>query len=164
VVEAGVLIGTNTILGLAGAMFSGFLSDRFFNSRRNVPTLLYGFLLTGSLILLYLIPPGNYWLDMFALGCFEFSIGGLIVFLAGLIAVDVMPTRAAGAVKGIIGLFSYIGAATQDWISGLLISAGKTVVDGETVYNFDHAFYFWIGASILSLLLAITVWNVKAHE
>jgi len=75
VVEAGFLIGANTILGLAGAMFSGFLSDRFFNSRRNVPTLLYGFLLTGSLITLHLVPPGHKWLDMLALGCFEFSIG-----------------------------------------------------------------------------------------
>jgi OPA family sugar phosphate sensor protein UhpC-like MFS transporter len=162
--EAGFLIGVNTMLGLAGAMFSGFLSDRFFNSRRNVPTLLYGFLLTGSLIFLHLIPPGNYWLDMVALGCFEFSIGGLIVFLAGLIAVDILPTRAAGAVKGIIGLFSYIGAATQDWISGLLISSGKTIIDGKAIYNFDYAFYFWIGASILSLILATTVWNVKPKE
>ena len=40
-VEAGVLIGANTMVGLCGAIFSGFLSDRFFNSRRNVPTLLY---------------------------------------------------------------------------------------------------------------------------
>ena len=163
-VESGFLIGLNTMLGLAGAMFSGFFSDRFFNSRRNVPTLMYGLLLTSSLLLLHLNPPGNYWLDMVALGCFEFSIGGLIVFLAGLIAVDILPTRAAGAVKGIIGLFSYLGAATQDWISGYLISAGKTVVDGQTTYNFDYAFYFWIGASILSLILATTVWNVKAKE
>jgi OPA family sugar phosphate sensor protein UhpC-like MFS transporter len=164
IVEAGFLIGANTILGLAGAMFSGFLSDRFFKSRRNVPTLLYGLLLTGSLTLLYLIPPGNYWLDMVALGGFEFAIGGLIVFLAGLIAVDVMPTGAAGAVKGIIGLFSYMGAATQDWISGYLISSGKTVIDGKTIYNFDYAFYFWIGASVLSFILATTAWNIKAHE
>jgi OPA family sugar phosphate sensor protein UhpC-like MFS transporter len=164
VIEAGFLIGVNTMLGLAGAIFSGFFSDRFFKSRRNVPTLLYGLLLTGSLTLLYLIPPGNYWLDMLALGGFEFAIGGLIVFLAGLIAVDVMPTGAAGAVKGIIGLFSYMGAATQDWISGYLISSGKTVIDGKAIYNFDYAFYFWIGASVLSFLLATTVWNVKAHE
>ena len=164
VVEAGFLIGANTMLGLAGAISSGFLSDRFFNSRRNVPTLLYGLLLTSSLIFLYLIPPGNYWMDMAALGCFEFSIGGLIVFLAGLIAVDVMPTGAAGAVKGVIGLFSYMGAATQDWISGLLISSGKTIVDGKAIYNFDNAFFFWIGASVLSLILATMVWNVKSHE
>ena len=95
-------------------------------------------------------------------GLFMYPI--LIVFLAGLIAVDVLPTNAAGAVKGIIGLFSYMGAATQDWISGYLISAGETVVDGKTLYNFDMAFYFWIAASVLSLILALTVWNVKAKE
>ncbi|MFC1566073.1 MFS transporter [Candidatus Neomarinimicrobiota bacterium] len=164
VVEAGVLIGANTMLGLAGAIFSGFLSDKFFHSRRNVPTLLYGLLLSSSLIMLHLVPPGNKWLDALALGGFEFAIGGLIVFLAGLIAVDIMPTRAAGAVKGIIGLFSYMGAATQDWISGYLIESGKTVVNGVDKYNFDKAFIFWIGASIVSMLLALTVWNAKPRE
>ncbi|MFQ5864648.1 MAG: MFS transporter [bacterium] len=163
-VEAGFLIGINTIVGLCGAAFSGFLSDRFFNSKRNVPTLLYGLLLTSSLVMLYLIPPGFHWLDLLALGCFEFAIGGLIVFLAGLIAVDAMPKKAAGAVKGVIGLFSYIGAASQDWISGFLIDSGKIVIDGKVTYNFENVFYFWIGASILSLVLALSVWNVKPHE
>jgi OPA family sugar phosphate sensor protein UhpC-like MFS transporter len=158
------MIGANTMLGLAGAVFSGFLSDKYFRSKRNVPTLLYGLLLIGSLIALYSIPPGHRTLDIIALGGFEFAIGGLIVFLAGLIAVDVLPTRAAGSVKGIIGLFSYMGAATQDWISGYLIDSGKTVVDGAETYNFDKAFYFWIGASIVSMLLALTVWNVKPKE
>ncbi len=164
VVEAGVLIGANTIIGLAGAVFSGFLSDKYFHSRRNIPTLLYGLLLTCSLIMLHLVPPGYRWLDAIALAGFEFAIGGLIVFLAGLIAVDIMPTRAAGAVKGVIGLFSYIGAASQDWISGYLIESGKTVVDGVDKYNFDKAFYFWIGASIISMVLALTVWNAKPRE
>lgn len=164
VIEAGVLIGANTMVGLAGAVFSGFLSDKYFHSRRNIPTLLYGMLLSASLIMLHLVPPGYRWLDAIALAGFEFAIGGLIVFLAGLIAVDIMPTRAAGAVKGVIGLFSYIGAASQDWISGYLIESGKTVVDGVDKYNFDKAFYFWIGASIISMLLALTVWNVKPRE
>jgi MFS transporter, OPA family, sugar phosphate sensor protein UhpC len=164
VVEAGFIIGVNTMVGLAGAIFSGFLSDRYFHSRRNVPTLLYGMLLTSSLIALYLIPPGHYWLDLIAIGGFEFAIGGLIVFLGGLIAVDIMPVRAAGGVKGVIGLFAYIGAGTQDWISGNLIESGKTVVNGMETYNFDQAFIFWIGASIVSMLLATLVWNAKPHE
>jgi OPA family sugar phosphate sensor protein UhpC-like MFS transporter len=163
-VEAGILIGANTVLGLAGAACSGFISDRFFHSKRNVPTLLYGLLLTGSLIMLYAVPPGHRLLDILALGGFEFAIGGLIVFLAGLIAVDAMPKKAAGAVKGIIGLFSYIGAASQEWISGTLIDAGKTVIDGKVTYDFGTSFYFWIGASIVSLLLATTAWNVKPRE
>lgn len=164
VVEAGVLIGANTLLGLAGAVASGFISDRFFDSRRNVPTLLYGVLLSGSLVMLYLVPPGHRNLDLIAIGAFEFAVGGLIVFLAGLIAVDLMPVKAAGAVKGMIGLLSYLGAATQDWVSGLLIEAGKTEIQGRAVYNFDTVFTFWIGASIVSMLLALTVWNAKPRE
>ena len=163
-VESGLLIGANTIVGLTGAISSGMISDRFFNSRRNVPTLLYGVLLTSSLIMLHIVPVGHRWLDIVALGAFEFAIGGLIVFLSGLIAVDLMPKRAAGAVKGVIGLFSYLGAASQDWISGFLIDTEKSTVTGEITYHFDKAFFFWIGASIFSLILACTVWNVKPKE
>jgi len=88
------MIGSMTIIGLIGAISSGFISDRFFHSKRNIPTLLYGGLLTISLIILMLIPLGHYWYDMIALGVFEFAIGGLIVFLAGLIVVDIMPKLA----------------------------------------------------------------------
>ena len=84
------------------------------------------------------------------------------MFLAGLIAVDVFSKKATGAVKGVVGLFSYVGAATQDWVSGLLINMGKTVVDGKATYNFDYAFYFWISAAVLSLIAALTVWDVKS--
>jgi MFS transporter, OPA family, sugar phosphate sensor protein UhpC len=164
VMESGVLIGANTVAGLAGAACSGVISDKFFKSKRNVPTLLYGLLLTSSLVALYLIPAGNRALDAVALACFEFAIGGLVVFLAGLIAVDLMPSRAAGAVKGLIGFISYMGAATQDWVSGMLIEAGKSTVNGQPVYNFDYAFAFWIAASVLSMVFALTVWNAKPRE
>jgi len=164
IAESGVLIGANTVIGLLGAVSSGFLSDKFFNSKRNVPTLLYGLLLTCSLLMLYLLPPGHYWLDFIAIAGFEFAVGGLIVFLAGLIAIDVMPKKAAGAVKGLIGLFSYLGAATQDWISGVLIDSGKIVTEGQTSYNFDRVFYFWIIASVVSLLLALSAWKIKPQE
>ena len=103
-------------------------------------------------------------MDAIALGLFGFGIGGLIVFLAGLVAIDVFPKGVAGSVKGLIGLFSYIGAATQDLISSYLIDETKVMVDGSAVYNFDNAFIFWIGASVLSMLLALTVWNVKPRE
>ena len=164
VLEAGVLIGANTLTGLAGATCSGLLSDRFFGSKRNVPTLLYGLLLTSSLIALYLIPPGNRTLDLIALAAFEFAIGGLVVFLAGLIAVDLLPTRAAGAVKGVLGFFSYMGAATQEWVSGMLIGVNQDNIGDLTAADFDQVFAFWILSSVISLLLALSVWNAKAQE
>ncbi len=163
-VDASFAMSAYPILGFIGAIVSGMISDKYFNSRRNIPTLLYGLVETSAIIMLFLSPPGNRWIDTIALGLFGFGIGGLIVFLAGLIAIDIFPKGAAGSVKGIIGLFSYIGAATQDWISGFLIDSSKIVVNGVDTYNFNNAFYFWIGASILSMVLALTVWNVKPQE
>ena len=86
------------------------------------------------------------------------------MFLAGLIAVDVMPKAAAGTVKGLIGMFAYVGAGTQDWVSGFLLDSHKTMVAGKAVYDFAPAFYFWIAASGLSVVLAATAWNVKPSE
>jgi len=163
-VDASFAMGAYPVLGFIGAVFSGYLSDKFFNSRRNIPTLIYGLAEIASLVMLYVIPPGNQILDTIALGLFGFGIGGLIVFLAGLVAIDVFPKGVAGSVKGLIGLFSYIGAATQDLISSFLIDDTKMMVEGKAVYNFDNAFIFWIGASVLSMLLALTVWNVKPRE
>jgi OPA family sugar phosphate sensor protein UhpC-like MFS transporter len=120
--------------------------------------------LISSLCLFYYNPPGNIMIDTVALAAFGFAIGGLVVFLAGLIAVDLMPVGAAGAVKGVIGLFSYLGAASQDWISGVLIENTKTTVGDVTSYSFDTVFYFWIGASVISLLLALFAWNKKPTE
>lgn len=160
--EAGWLMGLNTMFGLAGAISSGFVSDKIFKSKRNIPTLIYGSLLILGLIILFVSPPGKIWIDAIGLGLFEFALGGSLVFLAGLIAVDVFSKKATGAVKGVVGLFSYIGAATQDWVSGLLINMGKTVENGVASYNFNYAFYFWIGAAVLSLAMAMTFWDVKS--
>ena len=99
-----------------------------------------------------------------AFSIFEFSLGTLVVYIGGLWAVDLLPIKAAGSVKGIIGIFSYVGAATQDWISGLLIDNGKTTVEGIDFYNFDFAFVFWISSAVVALLIPLTLWKVKAHE
>ncbi|MEO6876610.1 MAG: MFS transporter [Opitutaceae bacterium] len=162
--DAGFVMGGYAVTGFLGAASSGWLSDRWFGSRRNVPTLLYGLIQTIGLILVLLVPKGNFWFDAGAMALFGFGSGGLIVFLAGLIAIDIMPKAAAGSVKGFIGLFSYVGAGTQDWISGVLIDRHRTVAGGHSVYNFGPVFNFWIAAAIGSLLLALLAWNVQKQE
>ena len=79
-------------------------------------------------------------------------------------AVDIAPRNASGAALGVVGVASYIGAGLQDVMSGLLIEGNKTVVNGEDFYDFTYINWFWIGAAVLSVLLALLVWNVRNKE
>ena len=65
---------------------------------------------------------------------------------------------------GVIGIFSYIGAAVQESISGNLIEKGTTMVDGVRVYDFSQPIIFWIGAAVLSLILATSLWRTKISD
>ncbi|OQC03566.1 MAG: Regulatory protein UhpC [Candidatus Hydrogenedentes bacterium ADurb.Bin101] len=95
---------------------------------------------------------------------FGFGLGGTLVFVGGLIAIDICSKRASGAAMGLVGMFSYLGAAVQDRISGILIQAGEMTVDGHTIHDFDKAFLFWIGAAVASMVFACLLWNVKAKD
>ena len=79
-------------------------------------------------------------------------------------AVDICSKEVSGSVLGIVGLASYLGAGLQDIISGWLINSEKAVVNGETVYNFDTVTWFWIGSAVISLFLAMLVWNVRSPD
>ncbi|MEA3287759.1 MAG: MFS transporter [Candidatus Marinimicrobia bacterium] len=163
-IEAGTVMGIATMFGLGGAIFSGWFSDHFFNSKRRHPALIMALIQIVSLVLIYLLPAQDKWMSIAAFGLFEFTLGTLVVYIGGLWAVDLLPIKAAGSVKGIVGIFSYIGAATQDWISGLLIDGGKTVTNGVATYNFDTAFTFWIGAAIVAALIPLSLWKTETNK
>lgn len=69
-----------------------------------------------------------------------------------------------GCTLGVVGIASYIGAGLQDVMSGVLIEGNKRLVDGVEVYDFTYINWFWIGAALLSVLLALLVWNARSKE
>lgn len=158
VTAAGSVLAAYPIAQILGSISSGFVSDYFFGSRRNIPALIFGLLQVASLIALYLVPPGNRLLDSVALAVFGFTMGALLVYLGGLMAIDLVSRRAAGAAMGLVGLFSYLVAGIQDTVSGYLLDASKVVVNGTTTYSFRLVFVVWIGALILSTALAASLW------
>lgn len=160
---AGALLAVNTIAGIFGSFAYGYISDRFFNARRPPVTLLFGALETLSLFLIFYGPTGNVWVLGAGYALYGFTLSGILAVLGGLFAVDMEP-KAAGAAMGIVGLFSYVGAALQEVISGTLVEGGTTVVDGVRHYDFSQPVLFWIGASVLSLILATTLWKVKTKD
>ena len=160
--DASFIISISSICGIVGTVLSGIISDKLFAGSRNVPALVFGIMNVVALCLFLLIPGVHFWLDALAMVLFGLGIGVLICFLGGLMAVDIAPRNASGAALGVVGIASYIGAGLQDVMSGILIEGQKTVVNGTDVYDFTYINWFWIGASLLSTLLALLVWNAKA--
>jgi OPA family sugar phosphate sensor protein UhpC-like MFS transporter len=95
---------------------------------------------------------------------FGVALGVLMVYLGGLMAVDICSKEVSGTVLGVVGVASYVGAGMQDIISGWLINGEARVINGETVYNFDAAVMFWIGSAVVSFILATLVWNVRSPD
>jgi OPA family sugar phosphate sensor protein UhpC-like MFS transporter len=163
-VEAGGILGLNTFAGLAGCVAFGYMSDKLFNARRPPVNLIFGVLEVLSLFVIFFTPPGNPVILTAAFVLYGFTLSGLLAALGGLFAIDIAPKKAAGAVMGFIGIFSYLGAGMQDQVSGMLIEQGTTIIEGVRTYDFTGAITFWIGGSILSLILAATLWNAKVRD
>jgi OPA family sugar phosphate sensor protein UhpC-like MFS transporter len=162
--EAGGMLTANTITGILGALAYGFASDKLFNARRPPVNLIFGLLEIAGLLLIFFGPPDRPGVMLFAFLLYGFGLTGLVTALGGLFAVDIAPKKAAGAAMGFIGVFSYLAAATQDRISGYLIEQGTTLVDGVRLYDFSTVIWFWVGSSVVSLLLSATLWRVRLRD
>lgn len=162
--DASFIISISSVCGIVGTMFSGVISDKLFGGCRNIPALIFGLTNVLALCLFLLVPGVHFWIDALAMVLFGLGIGVLICFLGGLMAVDIAPRNASGAALGVVGIASYIGAGLQDVMSGLLIEGNKQLVNGVEVYDFTYINWFWIGAALLSVLLALLVWNARNNE
>ncbi len=162
-VEAGSFLMVNTIAGIGGCIAFGYLSDKVFAARRPPANLIFAIV---EIVALYLIffGPRNVAMLYFAFVLYGVGLNGLVTSLGGLFGVDIVPKRAAGAIMGFIGVFSYIGAGIQENLSGYLIQKGITMVGETRVYDFSDAIWFWMGASVVSMLLAATLWRVQLRD
>ena len=162
--QAGGLSALNPVAGLVGCAGYGFVSDKLFRARRPPVNLICGLLEISALLVLFLSAPGHPWVLVAAFLVYGVSINGLITALGGLFGMDIVPKTAAGAVMGFIGVFSYVGAAIQERISGSLISRGTTVIGGIRHYDFGPSIWFWLGTSVVSLILAMSLWRVRTAD
>jgi len=162
--QAGGVISVNTIAGILGALAFGFASDKLFNARRPPTNVIFAAMEIIGLLMVFFGPPGKPLFMTVAFFIYGFGLTGLVTSLGGLFALDIAPKRAAGAAMGFIGVFSYIGAALQDQISGHLIERGITMIDGVRHYDFTTVIWFWIGSSVLSFILATSLWRVRMSD
>lgn len=164
IVEASSIISVSSVCGIIGTVLSGVISDKFFRGTRNIPALIFGILNTIGISLFLYAPSGRTWLFILAMVIFGISIGVLICFLGGLMAVDLAPKKASGAALGVIGIASYVGAGLQDILSGRLIESGKNMEKGLVIYDFSMVSVFWIASATLSFVLATFIWKAGSKK
>jgi OPA family sugar phosphate sensor protein UhpC-like MFS transporter len=153
----------NTIAGIGGCIAFGFISDKVFGARRPPANLLFAIVEIVALSLIF-FGPRNIAMLYFAFALYGIGLNGLVTSLGGLFGVDIVPKRAAGAIMGFIGVFSYIGAGIQENVSGYLIQQGMTMVGDTRVYDFSAAIWFWMSAAVVSMLLAAALWRVRLQD
>ena len=168
--EATSIISINALLGIFGTVLSGWVSDRLFRSDRYIPALIFGAMNTIALVL-FLFGGDAWWINITAMVLFGISIGVLICFLGGLMAVDIVPRKATGAALGVVGMASYVAAGIQDVVSGWLIDGNSTMIEkldeatGQMVqatqYDFTSVALFWVIASTISFLLPVLNWKYR---
>ena len=143
-----------SLAGIIGTLVAGPISDYFFKAHRGPAAFCYAFALFFAFILLFYISPYSYLSDCLAATVAGFAIGGLLVFLGGLIAIDLSPSQATGAALGVIGCFSYFGAAFQEAMSGYLMYQST-----QANPNFTPVVSFWMISSLCTLGLVSLLWK-----
>lgn len=135
--------------GIPGTILCGWISDRFFKSRRAPAGVLFMAGVFIAVLVYWLNPAGNPLVDNIAL----ISIGFLIygpVMLIGLQAIDLAPKKATGTAAGLTGFFGYIGgSAFANAIMGFVVDR----------FNWNGGFIMLISSCILAIVFLALTWN-----
>lgn len=140
------------LAGSVGAFFVGWLSDKYFRSRR-APISVFMLLLLSVFIWLY--PQTRSWIlslvCLMAIGFFTF---GPHVMMVGILPMDIGTRKAASSVAGFIDALGYVGASVTGIGTGFLIEK----------FSWNAAFYFWLIAAIFASLAMSMLWNYKPQK
>ncbi len=138
------------ILGSAGSIFCGWVSDKMGAMRGPILVVMMG-LLTMSLYFFINISSENHLLLMVALGLIGFMMFGPYSLIAGAMAIDFGSSRAAATAAGIMDAVGALGAA--------LMGAGMGYIVDQ--YGWNYSFFLLTIISLIAFLLCLPLWNLK---
>ncbi|MCZ6795652.1 MAG: MFS transporter [Planctomycetota bacterium] len=140
--------------GIAGAFVAGWVSDRFFGSRR-APVICILLVALGGLTVAYnhVVPLGLGW-TLVTLALVGFTIYGPQVLLVGTAPVDLAFRGAPAAAVGFVNFMGYMGASVGDVVTGSL---------AKSYQDWRIPVYFWAGCAFMGAVATAMLWNVTAR-
>jgi sugar phosphate permease len=135
--------------GIAGALLSGWATDRFFNGRR--APVICGLLLALGLFALAYDSVIHWGMapSVTILFCIGFCIFGPQVLLVGTLPVDLARAGAAAAAVGFVNFMGYMGAAAGDKLTGQFAED----------YGWPVAVRFWAACAFAGAVVIAFLWR-----
>ena len=148
VLLAALKVAVFPLAGAVGALTSGWLSDRYFQSRR-APLIALALAMVGGLTLAYdQIAPLGTVPTIACLAGIGFCLYGAQILLVGTAAQDFAKKKRAAAAAGFVDFMGYFGAFGGDIMTGWLLKH----------HDFHAAIRFWAAAAFVAAALAATLW------
>jgi len=140
------------IAGALGALFSGWATDRWFQSRR-APVAGISLLAAGVLAWVYrfVVPVDAWLLGLIALAAIGFAVFGAHVLIVAAAPMDFGTRKAAASATGFIDGWGYLGAGLQGFGTGLLVDR----------WGWNAGFAFWIACAFLAAGVMVLLWRYK---
>ena len=137
------------LAGSVGALSAGWISDKFFQSKRSPMALLMLIILIFAVWLFPYIPVTSWALSLVALAVIGFTTYGPHMMMVTALPMDLGTKEMASSATGFIDGWGYIGAALTGVGTGFLLDN----------YGWNHAFYFWLSGAVLAAYLMLILWR-----
>ena len=151
---AGSQVAVFDIAAAIGGVAAGWLSDKFFQSRRGPVGTIYLTLLAFAFIALWKIPANHPYFDTLALIFAGFLLAGPQV-LVGIAMADFTCKSVVGSANGFAGFMAYVVGAM---ITG--VGVGRLV----DVWGWSGAFVLFIVCSLIGAFFFALTWNARPRN
>lgn len=148
VTKAGWVLAIFELVGIAGMLAAGYLSDRTFKARRGPIMSVYMFLLTGCIFLFWIAPFGNLPILLLVLGLCGFLVYGPLMLVSVAVA-TFSGKKSAASASGFTGFWGYLGST----ISGVGVGWAAEY------YGWEGAFLFIVLSGFLSASCFALTWK-----
>ncbi|GEO07458.1 MFS transporter [Adhaeribacter aerolatus] len=152
ITKAGWVLAAFELVGIAGMLLAGYVSDKTFKARRGPTMAIYMFLLAFCIVLFWIAPYGNTILIILILALSGFLVYGPLM-LVSVAAATYAGKKSAASASGFTGFWGYVGAT----ISGVGVGGVAEY------YGWKGAFMLILFSAFLSAVFFALTWKATPY-
>jgi sugar phosphate permease len=137
------------LAGSIGALSAGWISDKFFQSRRAPMAVLMLSVLVLAIWIFPRIPLSSWVLGLVVLAIIGFLTYGPHMIMVTALPMDLGTKEMASSAAGFIDGWGYVGATLTGIGTGFLLDK----------FGWNYAFYFWLSGAVIATILMSMLWR-----